>query len=76
IAGVIAILVGAIVSQDRFYWAVIAAFVTFMGANNAAEHVRKGAFRVIGTVIGVVIGALLAHLVGPHPYVAVAVILA
>lgn len=76
VAGIIAIVVGAIVSQERFSWAVIAAFVTFMGANNAAEQVRKGAFRVIGTVIGVVIGALLAHLVGPHPYVAIAVILA
>lgn len=75
VAGTIAILVGAVVSQDRFYWAVIAAFVTFMGANNAAEHVRKGVFRVIGTVIGVVLGAVLAHLVGPHPYVAIAVIL-
>jgi hypothetical protein len=76
VAGAVAILIGAIVSQDRFSWAVLAAFVTFLGANNAAEQVRKGAFRIIGTVVGVVIGALLAHLVGPHPYVAIAVILA
>jgi len=71
-----AILLGEVLSGRRFYWAVIAAFVTFMGAHNATEQVRKGINRVIGTFIGALIGALLAHLVGPHTYAAVAVILA
>jgi hypothetical protein len=69
------ILVGEILSGRRFYWAVIAAFVTFMGANSATEQVRKGVNRVIGTAVGAVVGALLAHLVGDRGWLAVAVIL-
>ena len=59
-----AILAGDALSGRRFYWAVIAAFITFMGANTAGEQLRKGVFRVAGTVVGVIIGSLLAHLVG------------
>lgn len=70
-----AVVLGDVLSGRRFYWAVIAAFVTFMGANNAGEQLRKGALRVVGTVVGVFLGALGAHLVGPHTDVAIAVIL-
>ncbi|MFV0533952.1 MAG: FUSC family protein [Cumulibacter sp.] len=76
IAAGISVVLGVLISPDRFYWAVIATFVTFMGANNAAEQVRKGVFRVIGTVGGVVIGALLAHAVGHHVAMSIVVILA
>ena len=69
------VLLGEILSGRRFYWAVIAAFVTFMGANSATEQVRKGFNRVLGTVVGAVVGGLLAHLVGPHGWVAIFVIL-
>jgi MFS family permease len=70
-----AVLLGEVLSGRRFYWAVIAAFVTFMGANSATEQVRKGFNRVLGTVVGVLVGGLLAHLVGPHGWIAIAVIL-
>jgi uncharacterized membrane protein YccC len=43
---------------------VIAAFITFMGANNSGEQSRKAIFRVLGTVVGIVIGSLLVHAVG------------
>jgi uncharacterized membrane protein YgaE (UPF0421/DUF939 family) len=59
-----AIVAGDALSGRRFYWAVIAAFITFMGANTAGEQIRKGVFRVLGTVVGVLVGAVLAHLVG------------
>lgn len=75
IAGATAVVVGTLISPDRFSWAVIAAFVTFMGANNAAEQVRKGAFRVIGTVAGVIVGSALAIVVGDHPAVSIGLIL-
>jgi hypothetical protein len=71
-----AIVLGDVLSGRRFYWAVIAAFVTFMGANNAGEQLRKGFFRVAGTVVGVLLGAVLAHLVGSRTGLAIAVILA
>jgi len=71
-----AVVFGDLLSGRRFYWAVIAAFVTFMGANNAGEQIRKGALRVAGTFIGVIIGALLAHAVGTRTDLAIVVILA
>lgn len=70
-----AILIGEVLSERRFYWAAIAAFVTFMGANNAGEQLRKGLNRVLGTVVGVLLGALLSHLVGHRTWLAILVLL-
>jgi uncharacterized membrane protein YgaE (UPF0421/DUF939 family) len=70
-----AIIAGDALSGRRFYWAVIAAFITFMGANTAGEQLRKGVFRVFGTVVGVLVGALLAHLVGDVVWLQVVVVL-
>lgn len=70
-----AIVAGSILSERRFYWAVIAAFVTFMGANNAGEQVRKGLLRVVGTLIGVFVGSFLAHAIGHHTDLAVLTVL-
>ncbi len=71
-----AIALGDLLSPRRFYWAVIAAFITFMGANNSGEQVRKALFRVAGTVIGIGVGSLLVTAVGHHTYWSIAVILA
>jgi hypothetical protein len=71
-----AIILGVQISSYRFYWAVIAAFVTFMGANSSGEQVRKGFLRVAGTVAGILIGSLLVNVVGHNPYGSIAVILA
>lgn len=76
VAVTVALVLGDALDARRYYWAVIAAFVTFMGAHNAGEQLRKGSLRLLGTVAGVLIGALLAHLVGPHVAAALAVILA
>lgn len=70
-----AIVIGSVLSERRFYWAVIAAFVTFMGANNAGEQVRKGLLRVVGTLVGVFVGSLLAHAIGHHTDLAVLTVL-
>ena len=69
------IALGDLVSGRRFYWAVIAAFITFMGVNNSGEQARKGLYRIAGTVVGIGIGSLLATAVGHHPYWSIAVIL-
>ena len=71
----LAIIAGDALSGRRFYWAVIAAFITFMGANTAGEQVRKSVFRVAGTFLGVIAGAMLAHLVGDRVPLQVAVVL-
>jgi hypothetical protein len=70
-----AIFLGVQISSYRFYWAVIAAFVTFMAANNSAEQVRRGFYRVAGTVVGIGIGSLLVDVVDHNSYGSVAVIL-
>jgi hypothetical protein len=76
VAVTLALVLGDALDGRRYYWAVIAAFVTFMGAHNAGEQLRKGSLRVVGTVVGVLVGAVLAHLVGPHVGAALVVILA
>jgi uncharacterized membrane protein YccC len=69
------IALGDLLSGRRFYWAVIAAFITFMGVNNSGEQARKGLYRIAGTVVGIGIGSLLVTAVGHRPYWSIAVIL-
>ena len=75
IAAGAAIVLGDLVSPQRFYWAVLAAFITFMGAHNAGEQIRKALFRLAGTVIGIGVGSLLVSVVGHHTLWSVAVVL-
>jgi Fusaric acid resistance protein-like len=75
IAAGAAIALGVLVSPQRFYWAVLAAFITFMGANNAGEQIRKALFRVGGTVIGIGVGSLLVSAVGHHTLWSIATVL-
>jgi hypothetical protein len=70
-----AIALGDLVSPPRFYWAVLAAFITFMGAHNAGEQIRKALFRVAGTVIGIGVGSLLVSAVGHHNLWSLAIVL-
>ncbi len=66
VAAGLAIALGVLISPQRFYWAVLAAFIAFMGAHNAGEQVRKALFRVGGTVIGIGVGSLLVSAIGHH----------
>jgi hypothetical protein len=70
-----AIALGDVLSGPRFYWAVLAVFMVFMGANNAGEQARRAVSRVVGTLIGIAIGSLAADAVGHHSYWSVAIIL-
>jgi len=76
IAAGAAIALGDLLSGARFYWAVIAAFITFMGANNTGEQIRKALFRVAGTVAGIGIGLLLVNVIGDNTALSLTVILA
>ncbi len=75
VAAGVAIALGDLISPERFYWAVLAAVITFMGAHNAGEQIRKALFRVAGTVIGIGVGSLLVSAVGHHTFLSIAVIL-
>jgi uncharacterized membrane protein YccC len=71
-----AIVLGDLVSEKHFYWAVLAAFMAFMGTNNQGEQIQRAILRVLGTLVGIAAGSLLVKLIGPHAHVAIAVILA
>jgi uncharacterized membrane protein YgaE (UPF0421/DUF939 family) len=63
VAAALAIVVGEAISPSHWYWAVIAAFVIFVGTNSWAETLNKGWQRLLGTVLGVPSGVLVATLV-------------
>jgi uncharacterized membrane protein YgaE (UPF0421/DUF939 family) len=71
----VATVAGDALSSRRFYWAVIAAFITFFGTNTAGEQLRKGLFRIVGTFIGVLAGSVLAHLAGDRVWLQIVVVL-
>lgn len=75
IAAGVAIALGDLLSPQRFYWAVIATFIIFMGAHNAGEQIRKALFRLGGTVIGIGVGSLLVSAVGHHTGWSIAIVL-
>ncbi|BCJ33658.1 hypothetical protein Athai_11610 [Actinocatenispora thailandica] len=59
----LAILAGELLSPQRWYWAVIAAFVVFAGTTSAGQTLMKGFRRVVGTLVGIVTGTVVALLV-------------
>jgi uncharacterized membrane protein YgaE (UPF0421/DUF939 family) len=75
IAMALATAFGDMLDASRYYWAVIAVFVTFMGANNSGEQTRRALYRISGTVIGIVIGSLVVDAVGNHAHWTIAVVL-
>ncbi len=76
LAGVLAIVLGTMLSPTRYYWAVIAAFVTFTGTGTRTETLLKGSARIGGTLLGLVAAVVLAHLTVGHQVAIFATILA
>ncbi|MET3806171.1 hypothetical protein ABIB25_003180 [Nakamurella sp. UYEF19] len=75
VAAALAIVIGEAISAQRFYWAVIAAFVAFAGTATSGETVQKAFSRVGGTVLGLLAAVGLANVTDGHTAVAVAAIL-
>lgn len=59
-----ATVLGEMISPDRWYWAVLTAFLVFTGVSTRGEILTRAGHRVVGTVAGVVAGVLLSVLVG------------
>jgi len=68
IAATAAMLIGGVISPDRWYWAVLTAFVVFNGAGNRGEILARGGHRIVGTAIGVPVGVLAALATGDRPW--------
>ncbi len=71
-----AMLLGDLISPNRWYWAVMTAFLVFTGVTTRGELLTKAGNRILGTVLGVVAGVLLAAAVGERPIVAMGLIVA
>lgn len=76
LASGLAILAGHALSERRYYWALIAVFVTFTGTATRAESVRKALYRLLGTLAGLVAAMLLAHITAGHTVLVLVVIVA
>ena len=75
VAGTLAIIVGRQISETRYYWAVIAAFIAFTGTATRSETFIKAGNRVLGTLLGLGAGVALVHLTAGHTmWVLVAII--
>ena len=72
----LAIAAGRALDPQRYYWAVLAAFLVFTGTATRAETFLRGASRVLGTAAGLGAAILLANLTAGHTGAAFAVILA
>ncbi|WP_224391410.1 FUSC family protein [Pseudonocardia sp. ICBG1293] len=75
VATAVAIAVGDALSHQRYYWAVLAAFIAFTGTATVAETVRKAVHRILGTMIGLVGAIALVPVLGPDVAVVLPVIL-
>lgn len=70
-----ATILGELISPDRWYWAVLTAFLVFTGVTTRGEILSRAGHRIVGTIAGVVAGVLLAALIGQHPPVQIVVLL-
>jgi uncharacterized membrane protein YccC len=75
VAGGLAIVVGRLLSEQRYYWAVLAAFIAFSGTATRSETFIKAANRVLGTLVGLFASALLAELTAGDTVLVMVVIL-
>jgi uncharacterized membrane protein YccC len=62
VASALAMIGGELLSTQRWYWAVIASFVVFIGTTTRGELLVKSIRRVGGTLLGIVAGTVLATL--------------
>jgi len=74
IAAALAIIGGALVSPNRWYWAAFAAYVMFQGTRSRSESIAKGVQFMLGTLAGVIIGILIATLLSGHEILAMTAI--
>ena len=73
IAVALSVAAGRAISGERWYWAVLAAFVVFIRATTVGETFSRAWQRILGTIFGVAIGLGVAVAVGHRPWPAAAV---
>lgn len=66
IASAIAMVCGLMLSRDRWFWAVLTAFLVFTNAKSRGDAALRALQRSIGTLLGIGMGLALATLLGGH----------
>lgn len=74
VSGGLAIVFGRWLSPERYYWAVIAAFIMSAGTATRVEAMLKGVNRVVGTLAGLVAAVAVAEGTAGHVFLAIAAI--
>ncbi|MCE0761601.1 FUSC family protein [Pseudonocardia kujensis] len=71
----LAIAAGDAISGQRYYWAVLAAFIAFTGTATAGQTIFKAVNRVLGTMLGLLAAIPLVAVTGHSPAVALPIVL-
>ncbi len=75
VAGTLSIIIGELLSPQRWYWAVLAAFLVFIGTSSAYETMSRAWSRLVGTAVGVFAGMAVGFLVNRHDTLAFCLLL-
>lgn len=65
LATAVASILGTMMSEDRWYWAPLTAYIVFTGTTRG-DSLRRASQRFVGTVFGVVAGLALASILQGH----------
>ena len=76
VAASLAMAFGLMLSRDRWFWAVMTAFLIFTNTKSRGDAAIRALQRSIGTLLGIGIGLVVATLIGPQPLVSVPLVAA
>ena len=71
VASAVAMGFGLMLSRDRWFWAVLTAFLIFTNTKSRGDAAIRALQRSIGTLAGIASGLVLATLIGPQPVLSV-----
>lgn len=72
-ASSVAMLFGLMLSRDRWFWAVLTAFLIFTNTKSRGDTALRALQRSVGTLLGIGSGLVLATLLAGHPEISVPV---
>lgn len=72
IASSIAMVFGLMLSRDRWFWAVLTAYLVFNNTKSRGDQAIRAVQRSVGTLLGVIIGLGVATLLAGHVVASVA----
>lgn len=72
----LAILGGELLSEQRWYWAVITAFLVFANTTSRGDILIRGVRRTVGTLLGILAGMVAATLVAGQTELIIVLIVA